>query len=330
VGDILDMQRITAGTLRLDLRAVELAPLIRTAIDTVRPAATAKEIAIREVLDPNAGPVLADPDRLQQVLWNLLSNAVKFTTRGGHVRVALARVNSHVEIAVEDTGPGLEEAFIPYVFDRFRQADSSSTRRHGGLGLGLAIVRNLVELHGGTVAAGNRTVGQGAVFVVRLPRMSVRPSAQPALAGARNPAAEQDVPVAAAPRLHGVRVLVVDDEPDSREIVSAALASCGAEVLAASAAGEALALLQHRRPHVLISDIEMPEEDGYALMARVRHLPPELGGLTPAAALTAYAGTEDRIRALTAGFQIHIPKPVQPAELAAVVASLARGRAPSA
>jgi signal transduction histidine kinase/CheY-like chemotaxis protein len=327
VGDILDMQRIAAGKLRLNLQALDVAAVIRRAVETVGPAADAREIEIQEVLDHDAGPVLGDEDRLQQVMWNLLSNAVKFTPKGGRVRIELVQVNSHVEVTVEDTGPGLDPEFIPYAFDRFRQADSSTTRRHGGLGLGLAIVRNLVELHGGTVTAGNRSVGSGALFVIKLPRMSVRPQRRGAAVDARHPGMERELPLTAAPSLHGIRVLVVDDEQDARELVAAALAACGADVASASSAGEALEMLGRSRPHVLVSDIEMPEEDGYALLRKVRERSPDDGGLIPAAALTAYAGAEDRLRALLAGFQVHLPKPVQPAELAAVVASLAANRA---
>lgn len=329
VADILDMQRIVGGKLRLNLRALDLAPVIQRAVDTVNPAAEAKEVEIQTLLDSDAGPVLGDEDRLQQIMWNLLTNAVKFTPKGGRVRVGLIKVNSHVEISVEDTGPGLAEEFIPYAFDRFRQADSSSTRRHGGLGLGLAIVRNLVELHGGTVAADNRSVGSGALFVVGLPRMSVRPVPYGQTPEARHPSADHEVPMAAAPSLHGIRVLVVDDELDSREIICAALARCGADVASVGSAQEALVVLQRDRHDVLVSDIEMPDEDGYSLLRKVRLLPPDQGGLTPAAALTAYASTEDRMRALAAGFQIHVPKPVQPAELAVVVLSLAHGPAAS-
>jgi signal transduction histidine kinase/CheY-like chemotaxis protein len=325
VGDILDMQRITTGKLRLNLRPVDLPRLIDSAIETIRPAASAKEIEVKGLIQRDAGPVLGDEDRLQQVLWNLLTNAVKFTPRGGRVHVGLAKVDSHVRVTVEDTGPGLDPEFIPYVFDRFRQADSSSTRRHGGLGLGLAIVRNLVELHGGEVSAANRSEGTGALFTLKLPLLSVGPVQHPRDPARRQPSADALVEMKSAPNLHGVKVLVVDDELDSREIIAAALAACGADVTAVASAAEAVPALKRERPHVLVSDIEMPEEDGYGLMRRIRALKQEEGGLTPAAALTAYAAAEDRMRALSAGFQIHVPKPVQPAELAAVVASLARG-----
>jgi signal transduction histidine kinase/ActR/RegA family two-component response regulator len=327
IADILDMQRITSGKLRLNLSAVDPAPVIEAALDTVRPAAAAKEIDLQTVIDPGTGPILADSDRLQQIVWNLLSNAVKFGGKGGHVRVGLIKVNSHIEIAVEDNGPGLDPAFIPFAFDRFRQADASSTRRHGGLGLGLAIVRDLTELHGGSVTAGNRTTGTGAIFTVKLPRMSVA-SANVTPSGTsmierRNPTRDEQIWLEAAPRLHGIRVLVVDDQLDARELIASILGACGADVMVESSAADGLARLQVDRPDVLLSDIEMPGEDGYALIAQVRALPANRGGATPAAALTAYASTADRMRALTAGFQLHVAKPVQPAELATVIASLA-------
>jgi signal transduction histidine kinase/ActR/RegA family two-component response regulator len=325
IADILDMQRIAAGKLRLDLKPLVPAETIEAALDTVRPAARAKDIDLQAVLDPVAGPILADADRLQQVVWNLLANAVKFTPRGGRVRITLMSVDRHVEISVEDTGPGLEPAFIPHAFDRFRQADSSSTRRHGGLGLGLAIVRELTELHGGTVAAANRYLGVGAVFAVTLPRMSIDPARRAVCADEKQPSAVDDVvPLGEGPHLHGIRVLVVDDELDARELAAAVLGRHGADVAVASSAGEALDRLRTLQPHVVLCDIEMPEEDGYAFIRRVRALAPSEGGLTPAGALTAYASTAERMRALAAGFHMHIPKPVQPAELVQVVDSLAR------
>ena len=325
IADILDMQRVTAGKLRLNLRTVDPAGIVEAALDTIRPAAQAKEIALQAVLDRSASPVLADPDRLQQIVWNLVSNAVKFTPHEGRVRVSLARANAHVAISVEDNGPGLEPAFIPHAFDRFRQADSSSTRRHGGLGLGLAIARELTELHGGTITAANRTSEPGAVFTVSLPLASTR-RARAAVAPdeeRRHPAADDVVPLAEGPRLHGTRVLVIDDEIDARELVAAVLGRYGAEVMVAATAAEGLEKLRSRRPDVLLCDIEMPGEDGYALMSRIRSLPAAEGGQTPAAALTAYAGTADRMRALAAGFHLHVSKPVQPAELAQVVDNLA-------
>jgi CheY-like chemotaxis protein len=269
------------------------------------------------------GPVSGDPDRLQQIVWNLLSNAIKFTPRGGRVQVRLMRISSHVEISVEDNGPGIDPDFLPYMFERFRQGDSSSTRRHGGVGLGLSVVRSLVELHGGTVTAGNRTSGQGAIFAVKLPRMSVAPT-QPVDVSheRRSPTTERETWLDAAPSLHRLRILVLDDEPDAREVVAKVLMSCGADVIVAQTSTEAMDLLERERPDVIVCDIEMPGQDGYDFIRRVRSLPATSGGRTPAAALTAYAGSEDRMRALAAGFQIHVPKPVQPAELATVIASL--------
>jgi CheY-like chemotaxis protein/anti-sigma regulatory factor (Ser/Thr protein kinase) len=291
--------------------------VVEAALDTVRPAAEAKEIQLESSLAPSVGTVSGDPDRLQQVVWNLLANAIKFTPRGGRVELRLRRANTHAEVVVEDTGPGIPRAFLPHVFERFRQADGSSTRAHGGLGLGLAIVRHLVEAHGGTVRAENAAEGTGSVFTVRLPIMGHEPPmlAAPADAPALTLQRSQD--------LEGLRVLVVDDEADTRDMVCAILKSQGAQVEVASSAAAALAALPDARPHILVSDVEMPGQDGYELIRQVRLLPGEAGGKVPAAALTAYARPEDRMRALMAGFQIHVPKPVQPAELVAVVASLA-------
>lgn len=324
ISDILDVSRIMAGKLRLNVRAVSLADVIGAALDTVRPAAHAREVRLEQDLDPAAAEISGDADRLQQVVWNLLSNAIKFVPRGGRVRVTLRRGDHASEISVEDDGPGIRPAFLPFVFERFRQADSSSTRPHGGLGLGLAIVRHLVELHGGTVEAANRADGaSGAVFTVRLPSARAVPTAVSPPPESSQPAAERPVWLESAPALGGLRVLVVDDEPDSRDMVATVLELAGAEALVAGTAAEGLALLTRERPEVLLSDLEMPGEDGYSLIRRVRALSPENGGLTPAAALTAYAGAEHRTKTLLAGFQLHVAKPVQPAELVAVVASLA-------
>ncbi|HYO99002.1 MAG TPA: hybrid sensor histidine kinase/response regulator, partial [Pyrinomonadaceae bacterium] len=331
IDDILDVSRIIRGKLRLNVRPAELSPVIEAAVDSVRPAADAKGIRLQVVLDPGAGPVTGDPDRLQQVVWNLLSNAIKFTPKDGRVQVLLARVNSHLELTVSDTGQGIEEKFLPYVFDRFRQADPSTTRKHGGLGLGLAIVRHLVELHGGTVTVESRGAGQGTTFKVLLPLMIVhQPEFAPAGAEAADGATRTHPTAASArltlqcpPELEGLRVLLVEDEPDAREMLVAVLRQCRADVRAVSNAADALLQLEAWRPEVLISDIEMPGEDGYTLIRKIRALRPEHGGKIPAAALTAYARAEDRMRALLAGFQLHVPKPVEPAELAAVVASLA-------
>jgi PAS domain S-box-containing protein len=316
ISDILDVSRIVSGKLHLDVRPVELASAITAALDTVRPSADAKGLSLVANLEPATMPVSADPDRLQQVVWNLLANAIKFTPRGGRVELGLRRADTHAEIVIKDTGPGISRAFLPHVFERFRQADGSSTRAHGGLGLGLAIVRHLVEAHGGTVRADSPGEGQGSIFTVRLPIMGQEPVST---------AAAQEVPLETLARtmdLEGIRVLVVDDEDDTREMVSAILKSQGAQVEVAASAAEAMAAVARVRPQILVSDVEMPGQDGYELIRQVRRLAPEDGGRIPAAALTAYARPEDRMRALMAGFQIHVPKPVQPAELVAVVASL--------
>jgi PAS domain S-box-containing protein len=332
IDDILDVSRIIRGKLRLNVRPVDLAPVIESAVDSVRPAAEAKGIRLQVILDRQAGPVSGDPDRLQQVVWNLLSNAIKFTPKEGRVQVLLARVDSQLEVTISDTGQGIAPNFLPYVFDRFRQADPTTTRTHGGLGLGLAIVRHLVELHGGTVRAESAGAGQGSTFRVLLPLLVMQPSEAP-------PPAEQAAATLSAaapgppgfhlecpPELAGLRVLIVEDDADSRELLITVLKQCEAEVMAVSRASDALDALDSWRPDVLVSDIEMPDEDGYTLIRKVRARRPERGGQIPAAALTAYARSEDRMRALLAGFQIHLPKPVEPAELVTVVASLA-GRA---
>jgi PAS domain S-box-containing protein len=331
IEDLLDMSRIVSGRVRLDVTRVDLGSVIAAAVDTVRPAADAKSVRVASVLDPLAGPVSGDADRLQQVFWNLLSNAVKFTPRGGRVQVVLERVNSHLEVAISDSGEGIAPEFLPHVFDRFRQADASTTRRHGGLGLGLAIVRQLVELHGGVVRAKSLGVGQGATFVVSIPLMPVRsdPGTNDAAttAGAEKPGAA--APPDTCLQLTGVRVLVVDDEHDSRAMIERVLTDCYAVVATAASAAEAIDRLAGDRFDVLVSDIGMPGEDGYDLLRRVRALGPDRGGAIPAVALTAYARTEDRMKAVLAGFQLHMAKPVEPAELITMVASLA-GRVGSA
>ncbi len=321
IEDLMDVSRIITGKLRLDVRPVDLASVVEAAVEAVRPAAEAKGIRLQRVLDTYAGPVPGDPVRLQQVVWNLLSNAIKFTPKGGRVQVRLERVNSHVEIVVSDTGPGISPDFLPHAFERFRQADAAITRKHGGLGLGLAIVRHLVELHGGAVSVESGGEGQGATFSVQLPLMIVH--GEVVAEERRHPRAEAPGEALCRPQLDGLRVLVVDDERDARLMLKAMLAQCGAEVAEADSAAGALAAFEEFRPDVLVSDIGMPEEDGYSLIRKIRALAPERGGRTPAAALTAYAGVEDRKRALLAGYQVHVPKPVDPTELLAVVASLA-------
>jgi CheY-like chemotaxis protein len=272
-------------------------------------------------MDTGLTSVAGDPVRLQQIVWNLLSNAIKFTPRGGRVQVRLERINSHVEIAVGDTGVGIRPEFLPHLFERFRQADQTTTRRHGGLGLGLAIVRHLVELHGGSVEAESQGVGRGATFVVKLPLVPVYQ--KEGLEERVHPAAKDTLPTYDCPeRLDGLKVLVVDDEADTRELLRVGVGQCGAEVMTAGSAKEALEMIERERPHLLISDIGMPGEDGYELIRKVRALPAGSGGGIPAVALTAYARTEDRLRAIRAGYQMHIQKPVELAELVAVTASL--------
>jgi PAS domain S-box-containing protein len=322
ISDILDVSRIIAGKLRLELRAVDLTDVVAESLETVKPAATAKGIRLEPILDPDAGQVTGDPNRLQQVVWNLLSNAIKFTPRAGRVQVRLESVNSNVLLTVDDNGPGIDPAFLPHVFERFRQADASSTRPHGGLGLGLAIVRHLVELHGGTVEASNHTQGPGAVFRVVLPRRSVRPSPDSSLEAPAALPTDDLAWMDKAPSLAGTAVLVVDDDGDARSLIQYVLERCGALVRTAASAAEGLRVMREWQPDVLLADVEMPIEDGYSFIGKVRALPADAGGATPAAALTGYAGAQDRIKALQAGFQFHVAKPVQPAELAAVVASL--------
>ena len=323
IDDLLDISRIITGKLRLDVRAVDLGDVIMAAADSLRPAAEAKEIRLQTLLDPAAGPISGDPNRLQQVIWNLLSNAIKFTPKGGRVQIRLERVNSHVEITVSDTGKGIAPEFLPHAFDRFRQADQTITRTHGGLGLGLAIVRHLIELHGGTVHVFSAGEDQGATFTISLPLLPVRTEPAREAIEPSYPAAEDRTSVPErSPQLHDLKVLIVDDEPDTRDLLVVLLTSCGARVTAANSAAEALSIVEQEKLDVMVCDIGMPDEDGYSLIRKVRSLPVERGGRTPAAALTAYAREEDRIRALLAGYQIHLAKPVNPTELVTVVASL--------
>ena len=321
IEDILDVSRIVAGKLSLNVRAVDLGAVIEGALDSVRHAAEAKGVRLVTEIARAVGPFEGDPDRLQQVAWNLVSNAIKFSARGGTVRVRLRQEGGQAEITVQDEGLGIKAEFLPHVFERFRQADSSSTRPHGGLGLGLAIVRHLVELHGGSVDVASDGEGKGATFTVRLPLHEGESAPEvPRRADAD----------AASAQLAGVDVLVVEDEADARELIRTMLEQLGAGVVTAASAREGLAALDQRSSlHVLLSDIEMPGMDGYSFLRAVRQRPVDRGGQIPAAALTAYARPEDRDAALRAGFQLHVPKPVQPAELAAVVSSLA-GRKPEA
>ncbi|MEG4985918.1 ATP-binding protein [Microcoleus sp. BR0-C5] len=323
IEDILDVSRIITGKLRLQVRAVNLVPVIESAIESVNLAAEAKSIRLQSVLDSEVGPLLGDADRLQQVVWNLLSNALKFTPKDGRVQIRLQRVNSHVEITVSDTGAGISSDFLPFVFDRFSQHDSTTTRSYGGLGLGLAIVRQLVELHGGTVTVVSPGVGQGTTFTVKLPVMIIHlPPSDPE---PLNSLVEANGRLQASLTLEGLQILVVEDEADALELLSTILEKYGAHVMAVASVKEALTIIEtatDRTPDVLVSDIGMPDEDGYSLIRKLRQLEALRGGRLPAIALTAYARNDDRQQALLAGFQMHLTKPVDAAELVAVVASL--------
>jgi len=327
IDDLLDMNRIISGKLRLDVQRADLGPIVEAALESLRPSADAKEIAVRTTIDPKAGPVLGDPQRLQQIVWNLLTNAVKFTPKGGKVDVIVQRVNSHIEIVVHDSGIGIAAEFLPHLFERFRQADASTTRRFGGLGLGLSIVKQLVELHGGTIAASSEGEGAGATFVVSLPLRAVRDKAAPP----REHPSTGRAAVERAPdvSLAGIVVVVVDDDADARDLIQAVLTDAAAEVSTAASAAAGLELVKARHPDVIVSDIGMPERDGYQFIRDVRILPPAEGGRTPAIALTAFARSEDRTRAMLAGYQVHVSKPIEAQELVATVMSLAgnsRGR----
>ncbi|HZE71381.1 MAG TPA: ATP-binding protein [Pyrinomonadaceae bacterium] len=315
IDDLLDVSRIISGKLHLDVRPVDISSVVDSAITVMRPAADAKAIQMTYSHEPVIGAISGDAARLQQVVWNLISNAVKFTPEGGSITVRLEHLGSHVKLSVSDTGRGIDPDFLPLVFDRFCQADSSTTRGFGGLGLGLAIVRHLVELHGGTVQANSPGVGMGSTFAVIFPLISVRTSADTL------PQLKEVSTLSSS--LKGLRVLVVDDEEDARQIISSLISRTGAEVMACESAREALVMLEQWKPDVLMSDIAMPEEDGYSLINKVRALPAEKGGHIPAAAFTAYARDEDRKRALAAGFQMHIPKPISGGQLLSMVARLA-------
>ena len=322
IDDLLDMSRIMSGKMRLDIRPVDLPRVLEAALDAVRPTAEAKGLRLQSLIDPNAGPLNGDPDRLQQVVWNLLMNSIKFTPKGGRIQVTLQRVNSHLEIVISDTGVGINRELLPFIFDRFRQGDSSSTRAQGGLGIGLALVRHLTELHGGTVVGESAGEGQGATFRVRLPL-----AAASVEASGVHPTALVPPPPYRGPSLRGVRVLVVDDDPDALELIATILRRAEADAMPCSSPREALALLRSWKPHVLLSDIEMPGEDGYSLIRKVRALSEAEEAKIPAVALTAYGRPEDRVRSLSAGYSMHVPKPVDPVELSVIVANLA-GRTP--
>jgi len=323
VDDLLDVSRIITGKLRMDVRPADPNSFIDAAVEAVRPAADAKGVRVQKVVDTNPISIPGDPVRLQQVVWNLLSNAIKFTPRGGRVQIRSERVNSHLEIIVSDTGQGIAPDFLPHVFDRFRQADQKTSRQHGGMGLGLAIVRHLVEMHGGTVRANSDGEGKGATFTVMLP---ITPVYQVDSSGARVHAGARELlpPDAPPDRLDGLTILAVDDEADTRELLRQGLEYCGAKVKVVGSAAEAIDALLSSVPDILISDIGMPGTDGYDLIKQVRALPPDRGAKVAAIALTAYTRIEDRLQALRAGYDMHVPKPVELAELCAVAASVVR------
>ena len=317
VEDLLDVSRIISGKMRLDVQVVNLMEVAHAVLDSVRPSADAKHITVHPVLDTQAAVIMGDSARLQQILWNLLANAIKFTPKGGRIHLHLSRTDSLAVISITDTGEGIDPEFLPHVFERFRQAQGGTARIHQGLGLGLAIVRHLVELHGGTVSASSDGRGRGATFIVRLPLSPVRSESTDST-GAASVFSDPLYP----PQLRGLRVLLVDDEPDARELLTLELSRSNAIVYTAASAAEALLLVSEIRPEVLVSDIGMPEMDGYELIRAVRQLPADRGGSTPAVALTAYASNQDRARAFLAGFQVHLSKPVDTAELFAALISV--------
>jgi PAS domain S-box-containing protein len=322
VEDVLDVSRIVSGKIRLDVQPVELSQIVDNAVATIQPAADAKGVRVQAVVDPHVGPVSGDPGRLQQVVWNLVSNAVKFTPRAGRVQVRLTRVNSHVEIVVSDTGVGIRADFLPHVFERFRQAEAGTTRKTGGLGLGLAIVRHIVEMHGGTVEASSAGEDQGATFRVRLPLMIVHPEAVEVRR--EHPRTERRQALTNLGDLQGLRVVAIDDEEDALTLLRVVLEAAGADVTTFSSPVTALENLGQVKPQVLVVDLGMPEMDGFELISWVRKSKDAAIRGIPAAALTAFARSEDRTRALRSGFEMHLAKPVDPAELVASVATLAR------
>jgi PAS domain S-box-containing protein len=322
VEDVLDVSRIVSGKIRLNVQPVELPLVIHNAVATVQPAADAKLIRVQTIVDPRAGPVSGDPDRLQQVVWNLLSNAVKFTPRSGRIQVRLERVNSHVELVVSDTGVGIRRDFLPHVFERFRQAEAGTTRRIGGLGLGLSIVRHIIEMHGGTVQASSEGEGKGATFCVRLPLMIVHPES-PATRR-EHPHTDRMTPLAGVEDLKGVRVLAIDDEEDALSLLRVVLETAGAEVTTLSSAAVALEQIEAVKPHVLVVDLGMPRMDGFAFITRLRSSSSPGVQNIPAAALTAFARSEDRTKALRSGFEMHLSKPIDPGELVAAMAALVK------
>jgi PAS domain S-box-containing protein len=322
VEDVLDISRIVSGKIRLDVQPLELPLVVHNAVATVQPAADAKSVRLQTIVDPRVGPVSGDPDRLQQVIWNLLSNAVKFTPKGGRVQIRVERVNSHIEVAVSDTGIGIRPEFLPHVFERFRQADAGITRETRGLGLGLSIVRHIVEMHGGSVEAASEGEGLGTTFRVRLPLMIVHGEAVPE--GREHPRTDRRRPLTALGDLTGVRVMAIDDEEDALGLLRVVLEAAGAKVVTAPSAVEAMRRMSDVRPDALVVDLGMPQMDGFEFIRRIRQSDDPLVRDIPAAALTAFARSEDRTKALQSGFEMHLAKPVEPGELVASVATLVR------
>jgi signal transduction histidine kinase/ActR/RegA family two-component response regulator len=324
IDDLVDVSRVVSGKFRLDVRPIDLVPVIRAAVEFQRPASDARHIRLQLVLDERAGVISGDSERLQQVMSNLLSNAIKFTPKGGNIQVRLARADSHLEMVVSDSGIGIEPGFLPHVFEPFQQETDGSMRRHSGLGLGLSIVRHIVELHGGEINAASAGPGMGSTFTIKFPMLGTTDAS--GMLRPRHPRVADRLANILLGRLDRVRVLIVDDEPAANEAVQTLLDSCGAEVRVAGSAAQALQMLDVWKPDVLISDIAMPEEDGYVLIKKIRERSSEMSGDLPAAALTAYATIEDRVSILAAGFQMYLSKPADPGELIAVVASLASRR----
>lgn len=322
IDDLVDVSRVASGKFRLDVRPIDLVPVIKAAAESQTPASDAKQIRLQLVLDERAGMISGDSERLQQVMWNLISNAIKFTPKGGRVQVVLERAESHLEIAVSDTGSGIEAEFLPHIFEAFRQGSGGSMRRHGGLGLGLSIVRHIVELHGGEIVAHSDGLNQGSKFTVKFPLLATAGDVSDL--SRRYPADRDTLTDLHLARLDGTRVLVVDDEPSATESLHELFLSCGADARVAGSAVEALVILDDWHPDVLVSDIAMPGEDGYSLIRKIRLRSPELGGRIPAVALTAYAQIDDRVSILGAGFQMYLSKPADPNELVAVVGSLVK------
>jgi PAS domain S-box-containing protein len=322
VEDVLDVSRIVSGKIRLDVQPVEVPLVVHNAVATVQPAADAKHVRLQTIIDPRVGPVSGDPDRLQQVVWNLLSNAVKFTPKGGRVQVRVERVNSHVDIVVSDTGIGIRPSFLPFVFERFRQADATTTRTSGGLGLGLSIVRHIVEMHGGSVQVASEGEGKGTTFRVQLPVMIVH---KDRLSETReHPASHRAAPLPALDGLTGIRVMAIDDEEDALGLLRVVLEAAGADVFTESSAAAALERVAEIKPHVLVVDLGMPHMNGFEFIARIRGAATSDVRDIPAAALTAFARSDDRTKALKSGFEMHLAKPVDPGELVASVATLVR------